>query len=62
MLWYILKLAILLPLIGGLAWVSLRFAKRMQDRALAGGQRQGGAGDRDDDALAQPPAGGDRLS
>ncbi|GGZ03824.1 flagellar biosynthetic protein FliO [Novosphingobium colocasiae] len=37
MLWYILKLAILLPLIGGLAWVSLRFAKRMQDRALAGG-------------------------
>ncbi|MCW1383016.1 flagellar biosynthetic protein FliO [Novosphingobium sp. KCTC 2891] len=32
MLWYILKLVILLPLIGGLAWASLKFAKRMEGR------------------------------
>lgn len=32
MLWYILKLLILLPLIGGLAWASLKFAKRMEGR------------------------------
>ncbi|WP_225205641.1 flagellar biosynthetic protein FliO [Novosphingobium huizhouense] len=32
MLWYILKLVILLPLIGGLAWASLKFAKRMEGK------------------------------
>lgn len=32
MLWYILKLLILLPLIGGLAWACLKFAKRMEGR------------------------------
>ncbi|MDF8334289.1 flagellar biosynthetic protein FliO [Novosphingobium cyanobacteriorum] len=32
MLWYLLKLVILLPLIGGLAWASLKFAKRMEGR------------------------------
>jgi flagellar protein FliO/FliZ len=32
MLWYILKLAILLPMIGGLAWASLKFAKRMEGK------------------------------
>lgn len=32
MLWYVLKLLILLPMIGGLAWASLKFAKRMEGR------------------------------
>jgi len=32
MFWYLLKLAILLPLIGGLAWASLKFARRMEGR------------------------------
>ena len=32
MLWYILKLVILLPMIGGLAWASLKFAKRMEGK------------------------------
>lgn len=32
MLWYILKLLVLLPLIGGLAWASLKFAKRMEGK------------------------------
>ncbi|MBX9662836.1 flagellar biosynthetic protein FliO [Novosphingobium sp.] len=32
MLWYLLKLAVVLPLIAGLAWASLRFAKRMEKR------------------------------
>ena len=32
MIWYLLKLAVLLPLIGGLAWASLKFAKRMEGR------------------------------
>lgn len=32
MLWYILKLLILLPMIGGLAWASLKFAKRMEGK------------------------------
>jgi flagellar protein FliO/FliZ len=30
MTWYILKLLILLPLIGGMIWGSLKLAKRMQ--------------------------------
>ncbi|ODU70188.1 MAG: flagellar biogenesis protein [Novosphingobium sp. SCN 66-18] len=38
MFWYILKLLILLPLIGGLAWASLKFAKRMEGKF---GQGQG---------------------
>ncbi len=36
MLWYILKLAVLLPLIGLLAWGSLRFAQKMQARVSGG--------------------------
>ena len=32
MVWYILKLLVLLPLIGGLAYASLKFAKRMEGR------------------------------
>lgn len=32
MLWYLLKLAVVLPLIGVLAWASLKFAKRMEKR------------------------------
>lgn len=36
MLWYILKLLVLLPLIGGLAWASLKFAKRMEGRFIGG--------------------------
>jgi flagellar protein FliO/FliZ len=38
MLWYILKLLILLPLIGGMIWGSLKLAKRMQG-SLGGPQR-----------------------
>jgi flagellar protein FliO/FliZ len=40
MIWYLLKLAVLLPLIGALAWASLKFAKRMEGRfgAPAGGR------------------------
>lgn len=36
MFWYVLKLLVLLPLIGGLAWASLKFAKRMEGRFMAG--------------------------
>jgi flagellar protein FliO/FliZ len=32
MLWYILKLLVLLPMIGALAWGSLKFAQKMQAR------------------------------
>lgn len=35
MLWYILKLLILLPLIGLLAWGCLKLAQKMQERAGA---------------------------
>ena len=35
MTWYIAKLVILLPLMGLLAWGSLKFARRMQDRMNA---------------------------
>ena len=36
MFWYVLKLLVLLPLIGGLAWACLKFAKRMEGRFMAG--------------------------
>ena len=36
MLWYILKLIVLLPAIGLLAWACLRFAHKMQARVGAG--------------------------
>lgn len=36
MFWYILKLMILLPLIGLLAWGCLRFAQKMQEKAGGG--------------------------
>ncbi len=40
MLWYLLKLAVVLPLIAGLAWASLKFARRMEKRfSPAGTQR-----------------------
>ena len=32
MLWYLVKLAVLLPLIGALAWATLKFAQRAQAR------------------------------
>mgnify|MGYP001256160073 CR=1 FL=1 len=32
MIWYLLKLLVLLPLIGALAWASLKFARRMEGR------------------------------
>ena len=40
MIWYLLKLLVLLPLIGGLAWASLKLAQRMQTKF---GVAQGGA-------------------
>lgn len=36
MLWYILKLIILLPLIGVIAWGCLKLAKKMQEKAGIG--------------------------
>jgi flagellar protein FliO/FliZ len=36
MIWYILKLLVLLPLIGGLAWGSLKLAQKMQAKAAGG--------------------------
>lgn len=36
MLWYILKLIVMLPLIGFLAWGCLKMAKKLQDRAGIG--------------------------
>ncbi|GGC41049.1 hypothetical protein GCM10011371_30630 [Novosphingobium marinum] len=33
MLWYVVKLLVLLPLIAGLAWACLKLAKKMQERA-----------------------------
>lgn len=36
MFWYILKLMVLLPMIGGLAWASLKFAKRMEGKFTTG--------------------------
>ena len=37
MIWYVLKLLVLLPLIGALAWGSLKFAQKMQARVGTGG-------------------------
>ncbi len=34
MLWYVLKLLVLLPLIGLLAWGSLKFAQKMQAKVV----------------------------
>lgn len=40
MLWYILKLIILLPLIGAIAWGCLKLAKKMQEKAgISGGSK-----------------------
>jgi len=40
MLWYIVKLLVLLPLIAVMIWGSLRFARHMQGRMMqAGGQK-----------------------
>ncbi|CAM4156030.1 Flagellar biogenesis protein [Novosphingobium lubricantis] len=36
MVWYVLKLLVLLPLIGALAWATLKFAKRMEGRFMGG--------------------------
>lgn len=44
MLEYILKLAIMLPVIGLLAWACLKLAKAMQDRIGAGGNGMAGRG------------------
>lgn len=38
MLWYIVKLVILLPLIGGMIWGSLRLSQKVQKRMMAKGQ------------------------
>jgi flagellar protein FliO/FliZ len=35
MFWYILKLLVLLPLIGLVAWGCLKLAQKLQDRAIA---------------------------
>lgn len=35
MLWYVLKLIVLLPMIGALAWGCLKLAKRMEGRFTA---------------------------
>ncbi len=32
MIWYVVKLLVLLPLIGALAWGSLKFAQKLQSR------------------------------
>ncbi len=36
MFWYVVKLIVLLPLIGLLAWGALRLAQKLQERAGAG--------------------------
>lgn len=38
MLWYIVKLLILLPLIGGMIWGSLKLSQKFQARFMAAGQ------------------------
>jgi len=40
MLWYLIKLALFLPLIAGFAWGSLRLAKRLEGRFGQGGEGQ----------------------
>ena len=42
MLWYIVKLLVMLPLIAGMIWGSLKLAQKMQAR-IAGGQQGGRA-------------------
>ncbi len=37
MIWYIIKLVILLPLIGGMIWGSLKLSQHMQKRFMAQG-------------------------
>ncbi|NBC37518.1 flagellar biogenesis protein [Novosphingobium sp. FSY-8] len=37
MLWYIIKLVVLLPLIGGLIWGSLKLSKHLQGRFMGQG-------------------------
>lgn len=37
MLWYVLKLIVLLPLIGLVAWGCLKLAQKLQERAGTGG-------------------------
>jgi len=37
MIWYIVKLLVLLPLIAGLAWGCLKLAQRLQERGNRGG-------------------------
>ena len=39
MRWYVIKLLIILPLIGGLAWGSLRLAQRMQAKSAGSGTK-----------------------
>ena len=39
MVWYLVKLIVLLPLIGLLAWGCLHLARKLQDRAQAGQPR-----------------------
>lgn len=36
MLWYVVKLLVLLPLIAGLAWGCLKLARRMQEKTVGG--------------------------
>ena len=36
MLWYVLKLLVMLPLIAGIAWACLKLAKKMQERSAQG--------------------------
>jgi flagellar protein FliO/FliZ len=43
MLWYIVKLIILLPLIGGMIWGSLKLAQKMQAKIGGGVGGRGGA-------------------
>lgn len=39
MAWYLVKLALILPLIAGLAWGCLRLTQRLQARGGSGGER-----------------------
>jgi len=40
MLWYILKLLVILPMIGGLIWFSLKLVKKLQERTSAPGSTE----------------------
>jgi len=39
MLWYVVKLLVLLPLIAGLAWGCLKLARRMQEKTGGAGPK-----------------------